>query len=373
MSESARDCPDRLPPAASAARETGRRPLSAVFATPAVILIILVLGTLSAAQTGEPARYTLTGDDVLIESYEGTQHLQARGNVLLTYSFDGESWALSARFVDFIQVEDENERPIQQIASAEGDLMLTGPDILLSAPGSMVVDILNRYLSTESPDTHLIFPGGELAADRLDIQETVMPGGVNRIHINTAERTLATYELGGEDLAKTVAQTSTESVFGSLDFDFSHITVETERTHLVLEDGSPVLLDCPDESVLTTAANRLTMPAFELTFDPPTLRAENGVQLEIGEETRVEAAALSLTYPPGGSMLVELSGYTRDDYPPSGVPARVVIYHPAGTFWADTISVRIDPDGCRCIAAKGHTMFEMPMGKVLSERSEAAQ
>ncbi len=318
----------------------------------------------------KPALYTLDGDDITIESDEsGARRLQAQGNVLLTYSFDGDVWVLSAGFIEYIErseILEGQERFAEQRAVAEGNIELEGPGLSLAAPGSITVDLLAKRLESDSNDIHLVFENGELTTDKLEMRAIATEGDSNVVIVDTDERTVAVYDLGG--LVNDIELPDEEeegNLFGSLRFDFRTITVETERTRLTVEDGKPILLECLDRSVVTSASNTLTMPSFRLSFDPPTLTGTGGIDLLIGEETVIEAASLSITYPPDGGMYAELAGGVIYESPAEGVPEQVTIRNPAGTFCADRITIEVNQDGTQRISASGSAMFEIPIGDII--------
>jgi len=309
----------------------------------------------------EPARYTISGDQVLIEVDErDARHLYAEGNVLLSYTLQGDEWTLSAAKVEFTEqlASEGDQTPILQTAYAEGNIVLTGAQVTLTAPGSITVDLIARTVASDSDDIHLAFPDGEIETDSLAIRQE----GVETYMIETAERTVAQYNLSSSIFYSQVAgDTSSESFFGSLKFDFSTITMETERTQLQIAGNRPILLVCPDPSVITTSANRLTMPSCNLGFDPPTLSGNSGAELAIGRDTILSAGTLLLTYPEEGGMYVEFAGCAPGPGVETGLPERVTISHPAGIFSAGSITVEVQEDGTSRIHASGDACFEVPL------------
>jgi hypothetical protein len=309
----------------------------------------------------EPARYTISGDQVLIEVDEsGARHLYADGNVLLSYALQNDEWTLSAAKVEFIeQLPSEGEEILPvQTAYAEGNIVLTGAQITLTAPGSITVDLIARTVVSDSDDIHLAFPDGEIETDNLAIRQE----GAEAYMIETAERTVAQYSLSSSIFYTEVpGDTSSESFFGSLRFDFSTITMETERTQLQIAGNRPTSLICPDPAVITTSTNRLTMPSCNLGFDPPTLSGDSGAELAIGRDTVLSAGTLLLTYPEEGGMYVEFAGCAPGDGEETGLPERVTITHPAGIFSAGSITVEVHEDGTSKIHASGDACFEVPL------------
>lgn len=317
----------------------------------------------------EPVSYSLDGDEVFIEG-DGVRHLHAIGHVRLNFEWDEDNWSLSAGEVEFIENLDEDGVPIQQTAYAEDDLALSGPGLTLTAPEAIKIDLIARSVQSDSPDIHIIFPGGDLITDHLEISETTDTDGQSVMNVNTAERTIVNYNLSESDIYSGMDDVDrTESVFGSLKFDFSTITMETDRTELEIVDNEPVLLECPDMTTVTTATNTLTMPSCSLGFNPPTLTGSDGVELFIGDETRVEAGALVLTYPPEGGMFVEFSGIPGDESQTSDLPERVTINNPAGTFSASCITIEVRQDGTNRIHATGSACFEIPLTSITGENA----
>ncbi|MFH1516170.1 MAG: hypothetical protein ABIG42_12015, partial [bacterium] len=157
---------------------------------------------------------------------------------------------------------------------------------------------------------------------------------------------------------------SSGNIFGSLRFDFSQITIDTERTSLIVVDGELVSLECPDPTYVTTAENTLTMPSCALTFNPPSLNVTEGIELLVGDETKVDAGSLILSYPDEGNMFVQFSGDAsfNPDNPEiyEGMPL-VTITHPAGIFSAACITIFVHDDGTHRIEANGTACFEIPL------------
>lgn len=315
-----------------------------------------------------PVVYSLDGDEVFIEN-DGGRTLHATGNVRLDFTWDGDPWCLSAGELQLIETLDENRVATAQSAYAEENIEISGPDITFSAPGSITVDLIARHMESESTDIQISFPGGDLVTDSLDVTETTGSDGRSVMVVNTAERTIVNYNLSESDIYSGMEEAShEESVFGSLRFDFSTITMETVSTSLEIVDNTPMRLDCPDTTTVTTSTNTLSMPSCTLMFDPPTLTGNNGVELYIGEDTLVEAGSLILTYPPEGGMFVEFSGIP--DAEP--VPERVTIHNPAGTFSAACITIEVRQDGTNRIHATGSACFEIPLTSITGEEETPA-
>jgi hypothetical protein len=280
--------------------------------------------------------------------------------------------------VEFIETLDESGNPVHQVAHAEGDIFATGPDVALTAPGALTVDLVERRMQSDSSDIHFTFPGGDLTADRLEVVETVEDDQPATLFVNTARRTILNYSLSESSIySDNGIPEPGGSVFGSLRFDFSFVAMETERTTLEIIDGEPVRLECPDPTTITTATNTLTMPSCALAFDPPSLTGDTGVELAIGEDTRVEAASLILTYPPEGGMYVQFSGIPASNSESPGfesatLPERVTIYNPAGTFSAACITIEVREDGTNRIHATGSACFEIPLATITGTQSESA-
>ena len=323
----------------------------------ALALSILLLHS-SAAFSQEPAHYTLDGDNILIETDStDTRHLHAEGNVLLTYTTEENHWTLSADEVEFTE-----NLPAIQLATAEGNIHLTGSDLTITAPGKMTLDLLEGWMKFDSTDIELSYPNGHLVTDSLEIREEIGTDD-NATVVYTDIRTVAVYNLStSEIMTGPASPDSSGSIFGSLRFDFSEITIETIQTQLTLIDGEPALLDCPDPTTITSSANTLEMPSCSLTFDPPTLHGNTGVELFIGEEINVSADFLTLTYPESGGMVVEFTGLSASDPENADAGQRVIISHPAGTFSADMITITVREDGTNRVHASGRASFEIPLG-----------
>jgi len=308
-----------------------------------------------------PAQYTLDGDNLLIETDEsGARHFYADGNVRMTYRIGDDAWALSAAKVEFVErLETVDQRPVPlfQEVYAERDIDLAGAGIQVATAGKITVNLIERWMKSESSDILVSFEDGDLLASSLEIHEEA--SGVSTI-VNTFEKTVAHYTLSSFELFGNAPEPTGESVFGSLKFDFSRITIETADTRLEIADGEPVRLDCPHPTTVTSGRNTLTMPSCYLTFDPPTLHGDQGARFQIGEDTRVDADLLTLTYPEEGGMIARFAGLSTDETLP-GSEHRVTISHPAGTFRADTITITINPDGTNKVEATGRASFEMPL------------
>jgi hypothetical protein len=342
------------------------------------LILLLNVGSSIRAQEDEaspPAQYHLTGTDVFIESLESGSHVTAQGDVVLTYSYDHEIWTLSAGNVEFTEtyetLDDGTRNYTSRIAVADENIRLEGPGVSLAAPGSMTVDIINRHLVSDSEDIHLLFENGELTTDYIEITGQPTGNGNDVYLVTTDKSTTAVYNLASFQnvisLPETGDGSSTQdsgSLFGSLRFDFNIITIETTGISLTVENGNPVILECSDQSVITSASNTLTMPSFNIQFDPPALVGNDGVVLTIGEDTEVEAAALSISYPES-EMHVEFMGSVESGEPAPGLPERVTIRHTAGTFSADAITIDLNSDGTQSIHATGDATFEIPLSTII--------
>jgi hypothetical protein len=312
----------------------------------------------------DPVDYSLDGDEVTIEG-DGERSLHAVGNVRLDFVWDGDPWSLSAGELDLVETMDEDGEPTGQTAYAEGNIEIHGPDITFTAPGAIDVDLIARHMQSDSQDIHIIFPGGDLTTNRLEVTESTDSEGQSVMQVDTAESTIVNYDLSESDIySGTQSTAQEESVFGSLRFDFSTITMETASTSMEIVDNTPVRLDCPDTTTVTTSTNTLSMPSCALTFNPPTLEGDDGVELSIGEDTRVEAGSLILTYPPEGGMFVRFSGIPADESQTSDLPERVTIHNPAGTFSAACITIEVRQDGTNRIHATGSACFEIPLTSI---------
>jgi len=341
---------------------------TALKATLILLACLLVASGASRAQDSHvPDRYNLTGDDVSINVDEnGARHLVAEGNVLLVYTIGEETWTLSAETIEFVEELDDDGHPVSQVAYAESMINLTGPDVTITAPGRMEVDVLQRSVHSNSEDIHMVFPDGELTTDSLEIiEETRTDDYGNEMLaavINTAVRTEATYHLAGTEIFSTsIDEETDENIFGSLRFDFRSISIDTERTVLVFIDNKPYKLDCPDPAVVTTTRNRLVMPSCTISFDPRSLVANYGIDLYVGDETVVSAGALILSYPNETAMEIKFMGCSPEDGNPAVTDEKVTISNPAGTFTASMITVTVQEDGSHRVEAVGGACFELPI------------
>jgi hypothetical protein len=347
------------------------------------ILYILILsisiaalqGPRSFAQTPastSPAQYTIHGDNLVIESSgSGSTHVRADGNVHLTYTLGPDSWQLSADTVEYVESTVSGEI-VEQTAVAEGDVSVAGPGITAQTPGSFQLDLLARRLVSEGDTVHVTLPNGEITTGYVEMVET-FANGYSFINVQTARRTSLSYDLTKETLPSMSQASGSQSIFGSLDFSFGHISLETDSTHLLIRDGEPIKLDSLSATTIESDTNTLTSPAFFMSFDPPTLTCSDGVEIRIGEDVVVRTLNFNAVYPPEGGLTVDLEGKS---VAPAGMteamiipifepPDQVTIIHPAGTFYADKITFKISPEGSRRIDANGHTKLEMPMGELM--------
>ena len=333
-----------------------------------------------------PRHYSIIGDEVTFDvddQHNATFH--AYGNVLLTFELGGDLWVLEAEVVEFSGELNEDDYLIPRYAHARGDINLTGPALILTAPGSIDIDITALSVSgdptdfkitalsvtTDSTDIHVIFADGELITDSLVLNE-ILENNVSQTIVDTDIQTVATLRLTETTTAEENGG-SVGNIFASLVFDFANITVETVRTQFVLIDHQAASLDCPDPTIVRTDQNTLSMPRAHITFDPDTLEGPDGVELRVGEDTHVNAAYLYLEYPPEGGMNLEFTGC------PPGFPLPVdpeysfpvTITNPVGTFSAESINVTVNLDGTLKINAIGRACFELPVGQLKdSETSE---
>jgi len=326
--------------------------------------VLLLLCTESWSQEGEaPRTYNLDGDNVLIEVDDnGARHFLADGNVVLTYYIGEDLWTLNAGRIEFVESLNEDGELSQRIAYAENDLVLVGPGITLRAPGRMEVDVANRTVKSESEEIYLEFEGGSLTTQKVDIHEEIFENGDRATIIVTDVSTVATYNLAESDMfGESERRESTGSIFSDLTFDFAQITIETAYTILAIVDGKPAWFDCLDPTVITSENNTLVMPSCGLTFDPPTLVTDTGVQLQIGEDIEVAADWLTLEYPLSGGMSVEFIGLCAIDPYNAEPDQRVTINHPAGMFSADRLTITVNEDGTHRVHATGCASFEIPL------------
>lgn len=334
-------------------------------ATTFLILLLVFLNISLAAYPQEiPVslnRYTLDGDTVFIEEDEsGARHFYAEGNVVLTYIIEGESWILEAGKVEFIEEVDSDGVPVARTAIAEEDVLISGQSISISTPGTLNLDILENRIETDSPDIHVWFPNGKLVTEHLLIYED----SPDHYFVETSISTEATYILSESPLPSAGRTERSGSIFGDLTFDFSEITIETERTRLELIDGEPYRLDCPDTTIVTSNGNTIRLPVSHLTFAPPTLQADNGAELLIDPDIRVSSDLLTLTYPESGGMEVIFTGLCAANPEGPFADQRVVVSHPAGIFSSDVLEILVDENGTHRIHATGCASFEIPLGSI---------
>jgi hypothetical protein len=292
-----------------------------------------------------------------------SRFFHATGNVHLTYIAGPYTWQLSAGEVDYTETH-ANDVVTAQTATARNNVQVSGPGVTIATPGVVDVDFLAQHLTSEGPDITLTFEGGDITTDRLDVAQTQTSAGVTDITVKTFQHTSATYTLDKRAPTSAATSATQASVFGSLAFDFSRITLDTERTTVLVRDGKPVRLDCPDPTTIASPTNTVHMPSCSITFDPPTVTGSNGVEIGIGNATTVHAASFVFTYPPDGGMSMDLTG------DPS---SQVTVTNQQGTFYADEITVSLSPSGAKRIQASGHTRLEMPMGELTGEQVDRKQ
>lgn len=315
------------------------------------------------AAPATPPLYSIDGDEVFIESDDsGSTHFYAEGNAVLNYITDGASWTLEADVVQFVGEKNTVGRIIPLLAHAAGNISLTGPTITVTAPGSIEVNIAERWVISDSENIHLIFEDGDLITDFLEIHETILDDGVIETVVDTDISTIAILQLS-DIISSESDNISQANIFSSLKFDFSKITIETTKIKFILVDNRPSELDCPERTIVRTDRNTLIMPVAGITFDPNTLEGPEGVELMVGEDTKVTAGYIYLEYPPEGGMNVDFlgcpPGATLAAY--SAASPRVTITNPVGTFTASSIKVTVNPDGTNRVVASGRACFEIPM------------
>lgn len=326
-----------------------------------------------------PRHYSIDGDEVTFDvddQHNATFH--ATGNVMLTFDVGDNLWVLEAEVVEFSGKLDEDDNLVPYYAHAQGDINLTGPAIILTAPGSIDIDITALSdssdstdfditalsVTSDSTDIHVIFADGELITDSLELKE-ILGNNVSQTIVDTDIRTVATLRLTETTMAEDNGA-SEGNIFASLIFDFADITVETVRTQFILIDHQAVSLDCPDPTIVRTDQSTLTMPSAYITFDPDTLEGPDGVDLLVGQDTHVKAAYLYLEYPPEGGMNIEFIGCPPGILPPDDPeqPFLVTITNPAGAFSAGIINITVNLDGTLKINAIGRACFEIPVGNL---------
>ncbi|MCX6647306.1 MAG: hypothetical protein NTY09_13250, partial [bacterium] len=253
------------------------------------IFILSIIPAISQENqnSGAPPLYSIDGDEVYIESDDaGSTHFFAEGHAVLTYIAGDETWTLSAEKVEFIGEKDAGGRIIPHLANAEGNINLLGPNIAVTAPGSIEVNILDKWVISDSENIHIVFQDGDLTTDSLEIHETSGDDGVKETVVNTDIRTVAILQLS--EIMPPESGTGTEgSIFGSLKFDFSEITIETSKIEFEIIDNRASTLNCSEETKVTSNRNTMTMPRARITFNPDTLEGPDGVELLVGEDTTV--------------------------------------------------------------------------------------
>ena len=350
---------------------------------PGYVLAILAISALSTSSLmaqepslSPPAKYNLSGDNLLIENDEsGGRHVRAEGNVHLVYVLGDDVWQLSAGTVDYVESTVQTEI-IAQEATASGDVEISGPGITVSTPGAIDVDFLQRNLRSSTGRTTAVLRNSEITTDNLEIVQNESPSGETELTVKTSGYTNATYTLNQGTQASTRSQGVTSGgIFGSLDFDLSRISIETRRTILLVRNGEPVRLDCPDQSVITSSTNKFTLPSCSIDFNPTVLTGGDGVEIEVAGSALVKAGSFRFGYPPEGGMFMELScspsapsGQLGDQVDPSMcLPDRVTITQGDAVFYADSILLSVKPDGSRRIEARGGTRLEIAVSDLMGE------
>jgi len=315
-----------------------------------------------------PIKYNLDGDDIFIDYYEtGISKFTADGNVSLMYSFDGTTWSLSADHVELTASTENNDNAIPLNAVADGNVFMTDGAMSFTTDGRIDIDFSKRLIESESESVIIEFRDGTVTTENISIQEVSEGTGDNpttRDFIQTFGQTNATIRLADSGfLGDTALSNPSGSMFGSLTLNFSEVEIETTDSTMEMVNGDPFMISFPNRTTVMSSDNTLTMPSCEITFDPPTLKGNEGVELSVGEDTSVVADFLNLIYPQTGNnfMYVEFIGLCSPPYPDI-VPVpdqRVKILNPDGTFTADIITITINRDGTRRIVATGCASFEM--------------
>ncbi len=350
----------------------------------ALILLVLMQITPVLSQEDEPetsqSRYSLDGDEINIEVTEpdpesgndqGYKHLTVIGNVILTYPGETKLWTLTSDFLYLTEVytgEGSGRKVIKQEAVAEGNISISNGTITITLPGSLNVNLLERWLRCESADIHLQYPDGEIITNSLFVREIVLDGEV-MIGADTAIRTIADINLAESGVLDNLPGAGeSQNMFGNLSFDFSTIQIETTSTSLIIIDGEPVMLNCPNPTVITSDENILTIPSCRIGFDPPRLESDMGIELIMPGGSSVVADYITFEYPASGGLTIEFTGLCITD--PDAPDRRVIINHPAGTFIADSILVKVNTDGTQSIVATGCPRVEIPIDSFLPSSGE---
>lgn len=332
------------------------------------ILLSLPVMSQEIQTSGAAPLYTIHGDEVYIESDDaGLTHFYAEGHAVVTYFVRGETWTLSAEKIEFVGMRDAGSRVTPHLANATGDVSLVGPNISVTAPGSLEVNILERWVLSDSENIHIVFPDGDLTTDYLEIHETSGEGGITQTVVDTDVRTVAILQLS--DIMPPGPQSGSQgSIFGTLKFDFSEITIETSKIELVIIENRASSIECPEETTVSTYRSTLMMPRATILFDPNILEGPDGVELLVGGDTNVHAGYFQMLYPPEGGLRVEFLGCPPGTAQPreggttvGGSDCRVMITNPVGIFSASEITVIVNPDGTNRVRAAGNARFELPM------------
>jgi len=315
-----------------------------------------------------PIKYNLDGDDILIDYYEtGISKFTADGNVSLMYTFDGTTWTLSTDHVELTASTENNDHANPLNAVADGNVFMTDGAMSFTTDGRIDIDFNKRLIESDSESVIIEFRDGTVTTENISIQEVTEGTGDNLTtmdFIQTFGQTNATIRLADSGfLDGNAFSNTTGSMFGSLTLNFSEVEIETTDSTMEMVNGDPFKISFPNQTVVMSSDNTLAMPSCEITFDPPTLKGNDGVELSVGEDTSVVADFLNLIYPQTGNnfMYVEFIGLCSPPYPEI-VPIpeqRVIILNPDGTFTADIITITINRDGTRRIVATGCASFEM--------------
>lgn len=333
----------------------------------AYIFLFLLIPAPLFAQDG--SWYSLDADTVEIESdASGHRKIAADGNVTLQFDFNGEIWTLTSDYAEYSDVRNETNEFLSQLASASGNVSLSGNSIGITLPGRVDIDLFNGNLISSSSDIRLTFDQGKMLTDYLEIKRNNEISDSEQYHVLTDIRTELDYNLSEfVPLAEEIVAERSGNIFGDLQFQFSSLNIKTVRTSLAVIDGEPEKLTCPDYSVISSHGNKLSMPTFELSFHPRKLTGSSGVELLIGEENKITSAQIVIEYPDDGGMFISLDGTASLNLINSVLPPKVFIENPLATFSANRIAIKIGDDGTQSIEASGDTKFEMPLEGILEE------
>jgi len=315
-----------------------------------------------------PIRYNLDGDDIRIDYFEqGISRFIADGSVTLVYAFENTRWSLAADHVELNAVTENMDSAMPLTATASGNVCLTDGTVVFTTDGKLYIDFNKRLIASDSDQVFMEFEFGTLTTGNIRIMEFLEgdPDNlISRIIVQTCGDTAAYIELADSDLVDdTILASTSQSMFGSLTFDFSEVDITTTDAKFEIVNGEPSCLDFPNPTVAASSETELVMPSCGITFDPPTLVGNDGVELSMGEETSVTADFLTIVYPISSAsfMDVEFRGLCSPPFPElTPVPEqRVTISHPDGTFTANIIRITLNMDGTRKVFATGCASFEV--------------